>query len=497
VNIPSILLIYFVYGLAFFSMGLLVMIEGGRTLDVRLRRALRPLAAFGLVHAVTEWLEMFQVLASLEGNSLSQWLFGLRLALLAFSFLSLAAFGSYLLASSPKAWRLSLLVPLGLEALWVFGILVFRGQYPIPVLWGVVEAWTRYTLAIPAALLAAVGLIAQQRVFRRAGLVAFGRDALWAAVAFGWYGLVGQLFVNPSALPLSSVLNQDTFRETLGIPIQLFRAGLAMLASFFVIRFLRAFQVEIDRQIAALQEDRLKESEQREQLRRELFKYVVAAQESERQRLARELHDETGQALTAIGLGLRGLANSLRTPDLPRAQQTLHQLEGLTVQSLDELQRLIAGLRPSHLDDLGLPSALRWYAGDLGERTQLHIQVEVQGEEHAIPAEVKTALFRIVQEALTNVIKHAAAREAHVRLSYEPERVGVQVTDDGRGFDPQAGGPSGRIPWGLRNMEERAVLLGGQFLVHSRPGKGTRIEVNIPIGNELEVKHDDPPAAGG
>jgi signal transduction histidine kinase len=270
-----------------------------------------------------------------------------------------------------------------------------------------------------------------------------------------------------------------------------------MLASFFVIRFLRAFQVEIDRQIAALQEDRLKESEQREQLRRDLFKYVVAAQESERQRLARELHDETGQALTAIGLGLRGLANSLRTPDLPRAQQTLHQLEGLTVQSLDELQRLIAGLRPSHLDDLGLPSALRWYAGDLGERTQLHIQVEVQGEEHAIPAEVKTALFRIVQEALTNVIKHAAAREAHVRLSYEPERVGVQVTDDGRGFDPQAGGPSGRIPWGLRNMEERAVLLGGQFLVHSRPGKGTRIEVNIPIGNELEVKHDDPPAAGG
>lgn len=495
-NIPPIIYIYFVYGLAFFSMGLLVMIEGGRALDIRLRRALRPLAAFGLVHAANEWIEMFEAIAGMGEKAFPTWMVGLRLAMLTFSFLSLAAFGSYLLALSSKTWRLSLLVPLGLEAIWVFGLLLLKGKYSVPVLWDVVDVWTRYALAVPAALIAAIGLIVQQRVFRQSGLVSFGRDALWAAVAFGWYGLVGQFFVKATPFPPSNIINQDLFQSLFGIPVQAFRAVVAMAASFFVIRFLRAFQVEIDRQIAGLQDARLKEAEEREALRGELFQYVVAAQESERQRIARELHDETGQALTAIGLGLRGLSKSIRTSDLPRANQTLAQLENMTAHSLDELQRLIADLRPSHLDDLGLPSALRWYATDLGERTQMRVQVEVTGEEREVSPSVKTALFRIVQEALTNVVKHANAKKAKVFLKYEPTSVSVTVVDEGQGFSPQSAGSKGRVSWGLKNMEERSVLLGGRFTVQSRPGEGTKVEVYIPLSAEMEVKDDDPPVAG-
>src|SRR5512136_2640755 len=100
-SIPSIIPIYFFYGLAFFSMGLLVMLEGGRSSDARLRRALRPLAAFGLIHATNEWLEMFQTIANYGGHSVSEWMSGLQLGMLAFSFVSLAAFGSYLMVTSP------------------------------------------------------------------------------------------------------------------------------------------------------------------------------------------------------------------------------------------------------------------------------------------------------------------------------------------------------------------------------------------------------------
>jgi signal transduction histidine kinase len=486
VTLPFIILIYFFYGLAFFSMGLLVMQEGGRSSDERLRRALRPLAAFGLVHAANEWLEMFEQVSLLAGGTSPAWLFGLGLALLAFSFLSLAAFGSYQLSKAPNDWRLMLLVPLGLEAVWVFGLLILKGHYPVPVLWNVAEVWTRYALAIPASLLAAVGLVVQQRVFRRSGLVRFGQDALWAAVAFGWYGLVGQIFVRQTPLFPSNFINQELFQHWFAIPIQLFRALMAIAVAVFVDRFLRAFQVETDRQIASLQEARLKESRQRETLRGELYQRVVTAQETERQRIARELHDETGQALTAIGMGLRGLSTRLEsTPLWKDFSGKIRQLESLTTHSLDELQRLIADLRPSHLDDLGLPSALRWYTSDIQERTQMNVHMEVHGEEQTLSPAVKTALFRIVQEALTNTIKHAHAKNVTVNLSYDVKSVRLKVTDDGDGFDPKALDSSERISWGLTNMQERATLLGGKYRLRSSPGGGTLVEISIPYGEQV------------
>jgi signal transduction histidine kinase len=435
------------------------------------------------------------VIAIQEGHVTPDWLSGIRLGMLAFSLISLAAFGSYLLVVSRKAWRLILLVPLGLEGIWVFGLIVLKSHYSLPTLWAVSDVWTRYSLAIPAAMLAAIGLVIQQRVFRQAGLISFGRDALWAAVAFSWYGLVGQLFVSSSPLAPSNIINESSFSNLFGIPVQLFRATMAGLAAFFVIRFLRAFQVENDRQIATLQEARLKEAKQRETMRGELYKRVVSAQESERQRIARELHDETGQALTAIGLGLRGLTGSLRTPNLERTKQNLHQLELLTTHSLDELQRLIADLRPSHLDDLGLSSALRWYASTLQERVNLKVHVEIMGEERMIPSPVKIALFRIVQEALTNVVKHAQARTAHVALTYADESVDARITDDGRGFDMDATGSAKRVSWGLKGMEERTSLLGGKFKVLSRIRAGTTVEVSIPYLQE--ETDENSPATGG
>ncbi|MBI3737729.1 MAG: sensor histidine kinase, partial [Chloroflexi bacterium] len=449
--------------------------EGGRSSDERVRKALRPLAGFGLVHAAHEWLEMFAPINTLTGgHDATPLLSALQLATLSFSFLSLAAFGGYLLAKDEVAQRVSLLIPLGLEGIWIFGIAVIKGNYPFAELFDAAHAWTRYSLAIPASILASAGLIAQQRAFRRVGLVRFGQDAMWAAIAFAWYGIFGQLFTNSSALPPSTFINEQTFLRFFGFPIQLLRAFLAGAAAIYVIRFLRAFQVETEQKIAALQEQQLKESQQRETMRGELFRRVVAAQESERQRIARDLHDETGQALTAIGLGLRGLEGRLAR-DPKQAADTLHELQTLAADSLKELQSLMTDLRPSHLDDLGLSATLRWYAGKVAERYPLKVKVEI-------------------------IIKHADAKNASIGLNFDERGIRVDVRDDGHGFDLdhiKTIQSSSRPSLGLAGMQERAALLGGTMTIQSRPGQGTSIEVFIPYSTESEKQDEHKPSAGG
>ena len=141
-----------------------------------------------------------------------------------------------------------------MTAVWVLGLMIMRGQYTIDSgLLGVADVWTRYVLGIPAAIIACIGLIAQQRAFRKVGMVQFGRDSLWAAVAFAWYGLIGQSFTRESLLPPSTIINQGLFLELFGFPVQLMRAAAAIVAAIFVIRFLRAFEVETQRHIAQLQ----------------------------------------------------------------------------------------------------------------------------------------------------------------------------------------------------------------------------------------------------
>ncbi|MGE5220939.1 MAG: sensor histidine kinase, partial [Omnitrophica WOR_2 bacterium] len=473
-RIPQIQLIYFFYGLSFFTMGIVVFLELDRCSDTRLRNALRFLAGFGLFHGIHEWLEMFDMMGGFptQREISTEWLY-IRIAILAFSFLCLNTFGVTLLVQRQELRRLSLLVPLSFTAIWSYGLLYWAGRYSITTGFAdVMDVWTRYVLAIPAAMLACAGLIFQQREFRRAGMAQFGRDSLWAAIGFAWYGLVGQSFTRPSPLFPSNVINTNLFYQVFGFQVQLLRAAAAMVAAVFVIRFLRSFEVETQRMIDNLQADRLKEAERRETLRGELLRRVVAAQESERQRIARELHDDTGQSLTAIGLGLRGATTTLRQ-DPEKASSNLRRLEKMVADSLNELQRIIGDLRPSHLDDLGLAAAIRWYCHDLEERVPFDIHLDIQGEASEIPAEVKTAVFRITQEALTNVIRHSSAENVEIRLNFQDNTVQLVVEDDGAGFDISEMTSAKRPAWGVLGMEERASLLGGRLEIYSSPGKGT------------------------
>jgi signal transduction histidine kinase len=212
-----------------------------------------------------------------------------------------------------------------------------------------------------------------------------------------------------------------------------------------------------------------------ERVARDALRRVVAGQELERQRLARELHDETGQALTSILLGLKGIEEGKNEEDVRRSVLALREL---VVSTLHDVRRLAVELRPKALDDFGLVPALERLAQTFAEQTSVKVDVEAVLGEERLEAEVETALYRIVQEALTNVIKHANARTVSVVLTRQGERVAVVIEDDGRGFDPEAARDE-RL--GLLGMQERIALVDGRLSVESRPGQGTAVAVEVPL----------------
>jgi signal transduction histidine kinase len=202
---------------------------------------------------------------------------------------------------------------------------------------------------------------------------------------------------------------------------------------------------------------------------------VVAGQELERQRLARELHDETGQALTSILLGLRAIEDA---DDLEEIRRSVLTLRELVVGTLQDVRRLAVELRPKALDDFGLLPALQRLAETYTEQTALDVQVEATLGPERLPAEIETALYRIVQEALTNVIKHAQARTVSVVLTKKGDAVAAVIEDDGRGFDQEQLSDGGL---GLVGMRERIALLNGRVAVESAEGRGTTVAVEVPI----------------
>jgi two-component system, NarL family, sensor histidine kinase DevS len=205
---------------------------------------------------------------------------------------------------------------------------------------------------------------------------------------------------------------------------------------------------------------------------RDGLRRVVAAQEQERQRLARELHDETGQALTSMLLGLRAAEEA---EDEQTRRRTLASLRELAAATLQDVRRLALELRPKALDDFGLVAALERLVEGFRERTGLEAQFEARLDER-LPHDTETALYRIVQEALTNVIKHARATTVSILITRKPASVTAVVEDDGVGFtaEDRADG------LGLVSMRERAALVGGRLTVESSKGAGTTLVAEVP-----------------
>jgi signal transduction histidine kinase len=217
--------------------------------------------------------------------------------------------------------------------------------------------------------------------------------------------------------------------------------------------------------------------EERAAVMREQFAKVTAAEEEERQRIARELHDGLGPALASLNIRLLTVHKLLERDEHPVAEE-IQELANQVQASIRDIRRLIHHLRPVALDELGLVPALREYLAHCGQEHGLVIEFSTD-EGERLPAPVETALFRIVQEAVNNVMRHAHAKHVSVTLTRDVDHVNLNVADDGQGFDAQLPRTGKHV--GLWSMRERVEQLGGQFEVHSAPDQGTTVNTVVPL----------------
>ncbi|MGC8855709.1 MAG: sensor histidine kinase [Anaerolineae bacterium] len=342
------------------------------------------------------------------------------------------------------------------------------------------DAVVRYLLAVPAAAFSALALKGLSGQVGRQGRVSLAKNMMWSSVGFGLYA-VTQLFVRPLPFFPANVLNEQVFLLGTGFPIQTVRMLAALVITIGLLMAAQTMDAERKRQFLAAQQAQLEALRERDALRGDLLRHIVQAQEEERARIARELHDETAQLLSAFRLELATLCDLTRRR--PEAWQAIERLNALSRRMSKAIYQMIYDLRPAQLDDLGLVAALKSYFEQDCVQQGLQVEFAVSGNPRRLEPLMETVLFRVAQEALCNVLRHSGANQAWARLRYEARQVILQVIDQGYGFDPNESfhPPRG---WGLAGMRERVEAAGGTLRLISAPGQGTTVDVSIPVPEE-------------
>jgi two-component system sensor histidine kinase UhpB len=211
---------------------------------------------------------------------------------------------------------------------------------------------------------------------------------------------------------------------------------------------------------------------------RMLTGHLQEVREEERKNIARDIHDELGQQLTILKMDVAWIIKKLRNPD----EVLTNQLKGLldTIDgTIKSVRRMCSELRPALLDDLGLIAAMEWQAREFEKNTGIAVELTLPGEALRLVTEIKTGLFRIFQESLTNIARHAQAREVKVNLQEGDKTLVLDIRDDGKGFDTSLLNEKRTL--GILGMEERSLMMGGKYVIESEPGKGTTVKVTVPL----------------
>ncbi|MBI4186513.1 MAG: GAF domain-containing protein [Chloroflexi bacterium] len=317
-----------------------------------------------------------------------------------------------------------------------------------------------------------------------------GQGVAGKAAQSGEPVLVNDVEASPEAIVM--IGERGKFRGYIGLPVKLQNRviGVLALASYIPDRFepqtLHLLSAMGDALGIGVENARKAQRlEEANKIREQLLGKLISAQEEERRRIARELHDEASQSMAALAINLGSIAETLpaRYRDVTQRLETLKEQ---AIRTAGGIRDLALELRPSALDELGLPLAIDWYVKDRLVKRGLDVKVEVSGPKAKLPPYTETMLFRVIQEALTNVVKHAQASNVSVQLQIGTSKVIVQVEDNGKGFDSEAAlsRDSARRSLGLHGMAERVALLGGTLAIRSQPGQGTCVRVEVPLAKE-------------
>ena len=329
-------------------------------------------------------------------------------------------------------------------------------------------------ITIGNALVIIVGAIAGTLITRH--FAAQARD-LWLIFSFALAGIT-----------LSIIVNYFIVRAALR-PLETLRAFVDRTQSGKII-----LQEEIPTggdpnvyQLAVTIDSLLKQLDESNRQLRTISLRAIDAQEEERKRIARSLHDDTSQALSTLIIQLERLSNQLPA-DTNQIEARIDTARILATDILDGLRSIVLGLRPAILDDLGLAPAIRWYARSNLEEAGIQVQVNVPEDELNLPQELKTTLFRIAQEAINNIRRHSNAKRAMISLQSDLAQIHLRIQDDGSGFHvAQDQGEALRLhQWGLVGIQERVELVHGSMKLTSNPGSGTLLMVSAPLPTTLE-----------
>lgn len=460
------IVVFSIYGQVFFLLGLAIALHSWRYSRLALARTLPWLSLFGFVHAFHEWGYIFIPLqTSYLPTPLIEWMMGLHLLLLALSYAFLFQFGVELHRPLPSRWRWVRFVPAVLFLLWLWW--AWTSSLPpgtdLAQWTNTLDILARYGLGFPGALLSAYGLWRAARTlttaFQRKRVVNGLRLAMVALVG---YAVAGGLLVPPGPFFPANILNEVRVEELTLIPVPVYRSIFGLMLAFAMIRSLEIFQIELDRHLMTLEENQI----------------VLA----ERARLGRELHDGTLQKIYAAGLLLRAVERDAARVNGGVSLEQLRQSGDLLNEAVAEIRAHI-GMLHKQTDSHSLEAGLRELAQARHLRSLVDIDLQLAIPEHGtLSTRYVGHILAIAHEALSNVARHAHATRVTIAVTGSEQGIEIEIADNGQGMAPDH-----VVGYGLRNMQERARLLGGHISLHSRPGDGTTLRLEIPWENASDT----------
>jgi signal transduction histidine kinase len=444
INRPIVL---FIYGLTFFVMGMAVFLQSRRHSRLRLARDLYWLAAFGVLHGIHEWGAMFiPIQAAYTPHVFIDLLQTVQVILLALSFVCLLMFGAVTLER-----RYPWLKKLVIIVTTIWGVSFWLAFYILPTVekWQLLsDVWGRYLLGLPGSLLAAYGL----RYQAQANIVPLNIGHIYQTLRIAGGGLLLYAFLGGTVVPSTTffpanTLNYALFEDAIGIPVQVFRSLTGLLLAVTIIRALEIFEIELDQFLEQMEVERI--------------------QAAVRERIGQEIHDGAIQGVYSASLILESMEPHV-TEDSEAARR-LHQAKSVLSAVNIDLRSYMVSLRAESSPDPLIPSLKKLIANPRFHGL-LDIDLEYDSEPILKPMQVHH-LLAIVQESLSNTLRHARARQAKITVREDNGLLTVQVEDNGRGFSSHATEAS----YGLRSIRDRARLLGGQIEIDSVLSQGTRV----------------------